>query len=148
LQLAKVPTRGTVQIVRLPVAILITLLPLQTQAQEIQLTLSCQVERAVNLKTKGEEIAPESFSAIVHMMPGTGPSIGSVVIEATTKCPTYKGTFTEQEVNGDCAGGIGSYNIHAELKINRINGAFEHFFNSPLSMVKYSGHCTPGKKLF
>ena len=43
----------------------IALLPLQ--AQEIQLTLNCQIERAHDFKTRQAGPSSGSFSAIVHM---------------------------------------------------------------------------------
>jgi hypothetical protein len=47
-------------------ALPIALLPLQAQAQEIQLTLNCQIERAHDFKTR-QSPSSGSFAAIVHM---------------------------------------------------------------------------------
>ena len=122
------------------------LLLLQGQAQQVQLTLNCQIESAVDFKTGHEGQSSGSFSAIVRMS-----SSQDATIEATTDfCSNYLGSFTEQEVNGDCERIVGNLRYWALLTINRINGGY--FVSSSttdvITDVKYSGHCTPSKKLF
>jgi hypothetical protein len=129
----------------LPV-LLMALLLLQGQAQQVQLTLNCQIESAVDFKTGHEGQSSGSFSAIVRMS-----SSQDATIEATTDfCSNYLGSFTEQEVNGDCERIVGNLRYWALLTINRINGGY--FVSSSttdvITDVKYLGHCTPGKKLF
>jgi len=130
----------------LPV-LLIAFLPLQAQAQEIQLTLNCQIERAHDFKTRQAGPSSGSFSAIVHMS-----NSQDATIEVTTGfCFNYVGSLSEQEVIGECKRTVGDSKYWAYLTINRINGEFEHVFTSSggSAEIEYSeGHCTPGKKLF
>ena len=124
----------------------ISLLPLETQAQQIQLTLNCQIESAVDFKTGHEGQSSGSFSAIVRMS-----NSQDATIEATTDfCSNYVGSFTEREVNGDCERIVGNLRYWALLTINRINGGY--FVSSSttdvITDVEYSGQCTPGRKLF
>jgi hypothetical protein len=125
------------------------LLPLQAQAQQVQLTLSCQIESAVDFKRGHEGQSSGSFSAILRMS-----NSRDATIEATTDfCSNYVGSFTEREVNGDCERIVGNLRYWALLAINRINGGFRRYFVSSsttdvITDVKYSGHCTPGKQLF
>jgi len=126
----------------------VSLLPLKTQAQQTQLTLSCQIERAMDVKADRKAEPSESFSAIVHM---TQDSIAT--IEATTEyCFDYVGSFSEQQVYGQCEHTVEGRKYSARLMINRINGTFEYDFTSigPGGIVDFEqwGHCTPGKKLF
>ena len=127
--------------------LLIALLPLQAQAQEIQLTLNCQIERAHDFKTRQKGPSSGSFSAIVHMS-----NSQDATIEVTTGfCFNYVGSLSEQEVIGECKRTVGDSKYWAYLTINRLNGEFEHVFTSSggSAEIEYSeGHCTPGKKLF
>ena len=127
-------------------ALPIALLPLQAQAQEIQLTLNCQIERAHDFKTR-QSPSSGSFAAIVHM----SNSQDATIKVTTGSCFNYVGSFSEQEVIGECKRTVGDSKYWAYLTINRINGEFEHVFTSSggSAEIEYSeGHCTPGKKLF
>jgi hypothetical protein len=123
----------------------IALLPLQ--AQEIQLTLNCQIERAHDFKTRQAGPSSGSFSAIVHMS-----NSQDATIEVTTGfCFNYVGSLSEQEVIGECKRTVGNSKYWAYLTINRLNGEFEQVFTSSggSAEIEYlEGHCTPGKKLF
>jgi hypothetical protein len=125
--------------------LLIALLPLQAQAQEIQLTLNCEIERAHDFKTRQAGPSSGSFSAIVHMSNSQDATI------EVTFCFNYVGSLREQEVIGECKRTVGDSKYWAYLTINRINGEFEHVFTSSggSAEIEYlEGHCTPGKKLF
>ena len=125
--------------------LLIALLPLQAQAQEIQ--LNCQIERAHDFKTRQGGPSSGSFPAIVHMS-----NSQDATIEVTTGfCFNYVGSFSEQEVIGECKRTVGDSKYWAYQTINRTNGEFEHVFRSSggSAEIEYlEGHCTPGKKLF
>jgi hypothetical protein len=124
----------------------ISLLPLETQADQIQLTLNCQVENAIDMKTTQESKSSESFSAIVHL-PNSQNDVA--IIEATTfGCFDYVGSFSELEVSGDCERTVGTMKFREMLTINRVTGSFEHNFFLGNDAMEYSGHCTPGKRLF
>jgi hypothetical protein len=132
--------------------LLTALLPLQqTQADQIQLTLNCQVETVMDSKTGQESKLSDSFSAIVSM---SNPHEGTATIEATTfGCLNYEGSFEELQVFGECERTVEGINYHAWLRINRVTGAFEHTLLSTRgpnvsSNRDYWGHCTPAKKLF
>lgn len=71
-------------------------------------------------------------------------------IEATTPfCFDYMGSFTDQEVTGNCErtfeDGTGTKQT---LNFNRFSGAFDHSIVMGKSFHLYSGHCVPAKKLF
>ena|SRR6516165_9089743 len=126
----------------LPV-LLIALLPLQAQAEEIQLTLSCRSENVYDGQTKKEGPSSESFSAIVRMSGSEDASI-----EATTGfCPNYEGSFSELEVVATCyrTADVGDSKF-AFLTINRVSGAFDltNAGGPAHTAQRYTGHCTPG----
>jgi hypothetical protein len=118
-------------------------LPVPAQAQGDELTLTCEYESSVDMK-QHEERFSGSFSAIVQMQ--TQKDVAS--IKATTfLCAYFEGSFDELTVRGECDRGP-PLKAHASLEINRINGAFEYTLIKNDSLVIYSGHCTPAKKLF
>jgi hypothetical protein len=137
--------------------LLMALLPLQTQAQEIQLTLNCEIESAFDVKTHRADASSGGFSAIVRM--SSNSQDGTVTIEATTVgCNDYAGSFDELRVSGECNRTVGTSKTHTFLRIDCISGAFEYTFllkqpqlfgqESRQTAVQYSGHCTPGKRPF
>jgi hypothetical protein len=104
------------------------------------------VQNSLNaLKPENGEPISGDFSAIVRMH----TSQGRAEIQATTTGYfDYVGSFTELQVSGDCERSLSSTKVTATLTINRINGAFEHGLSIGKSYTIFSGHCTPGKKLF
>ena len=123
--------------------VLIALLPLQAQAEEIQLTLSCRSENVYDGQTKKEGPSSESFSAIVRMSGSEDASI-----EATTGfCSNYEGSFSELEVVATCyrTADVGDSKF-AFLTINRVSGAFDltNAGGPARTARRYTGHCTPG----
>ena len=128
------------------ISFLALLAPAQAWAQYIELTLNCQYESSYEpLKGGIETPTSGAFSAIVHM----NQNITVATIEATTPgCFDYVGSFTDLEVAVDCERTIAGVKGKATLRINRINGTFEHGSLIGKSYIIYSGRCTVAKKLF
>jgi hypothetical protein len=128
--------------------VILCLVPLDARSGSVELTLNCKYESSFEI-TKGEEAEMSgSFSAIVQMKPINDTSLAT--IEATTlHCQSYRGEFSDQDVVGDCERTIADTKYKATLRINRINGAFEHdvTIGKQLPLI-WSGHWTPAKKLF
>jgi hypothetical protein len=93
-----IPAEDQVRAVASTFIFLLLLLPFQAQAQVVELTLTCEYEGTYDPTTSLEQKLSGNFSAIVRMTP---PALAR--IEATTLgCFDYDGSFSEQEVYGDC----------------------------------------------
>jgi hypothetical protein len=121
------------------ITLLALLLPLQAQAQPVELTLNCQYEEAfdvVNNQYLGRW--SDSFSAIVRMQ-----TDGTATIDVSTgECKHFKGRFNELKVGVGCL----NLDINSLLDIDRIDGAFSLTTGHPI--LSYEGHCKPSSKLF
>lgn len=124
--------------------IFLFLLPFQAQAQVVELTLSCEYKSTYDPTAGLEEKLSGTFSAVVRMTP---PALAR--IEATTPgCFDYDGSFSEQEVYGDCERSISNIKTKKSLRINRINGRFKETSLIGKSFSIHDGHCVMKKKLF
>jgi hypothetical protein len=126
---------------------------LQAEAQAAELTLNCQYESAYDSEKRQEENTTGDFSAVVRMQTlNNGTQIAT--IQATTVAfVDFVGSFDELQVYRDCertwtsdSGSSGK--AKANLRINRISGAFSHTVFFETTALIFSGHCTLGKKLF
>ena len=135
------------------ITLLSLLLPLQAQAQPVELTLNCQYEWEV---VNDQRIkSSSSFSAVVRMQTN-----GNAMIETNDLvCEHFVGSFNEIRVSVECERNIGIFPptiLHRRLEIDRIDGAFRlelevHADTEPrkeLSFHEYYGHCKSGSKLF
>jgi len=123
---------------------------LQAEAQLVELTLNCTYETAYDFKTSREETTTGDFSAIVRMQTLKDGTNNATIHATTQACFDFDGFFDELQVYGDCERTLAPGDKYkANLRINRINGAFSNtVFFSEKSALTFSGHCTPGKKLF
>jgi hypothetical protein len=123
---------------------------LQAEAQVAELTLNCQNERDYDTKTSREKEVTGDFSAVVRMQT-LKDGVQIATIHATEPpCFDFVGSFDELEVYGDCERTLSPTlgKAKASLTINRINGTFSRTVFFDKSDLIFSGHCTPGKKLF
>jgi hypothetical protein len=144
------------------ITLLALLLPLQAQAQPVELTLICQGERTFNLVNNPNLPLPwsGSFTAIVRMHTvgdddGACRSVGACGVamvdvnlgdRGPDDCEHFGGTFSELDVRVMCIN-TKTPNL---LSIDRIDGAFKLVIRNRgiEPVVEYDGHCKPSKKLF
>ena len=124
------------------------LMPLQAQAQPVELTLNCQYERALDFMKNQQLRSSGSFAAIVRMQ-----TDGTATIDVNTGgCEHFVGWFNELKVVGNCdLSNIKPVPLRSLLTIERVSGRFEHgvaMGHEGGSYVVSYGHCKPSKKLF